>query len=213
MILGLRRRFLFVHVPKCAGESISALLCSPANGGIAILRKHGEYASAAELLGPELARLRSFAVVRNPFDQLLSFYEHLRKPLYLEAAALQRQYPEFRGLLHPGWACELALALSFPAWLAAVHADPRSRSGMLRDISCWLTPPAGAPELARVLRFERLAEEFAALAAELGLKGSLPHANASRQAGRSYRDHYDAASRALVEERCSASLERWGYRF
>lgn len=213
MILGLRRRFLFVHVPKCAGESISALLCSPANGGLEILRKHGTYASAAEALGPDLAQLRAFAVVRNPFDQVLSFYEHLRKPLYLEAAALRRQYPDFSGLLHPAWACELALALPFPAWLAAVQADPRSARGMLRDLSCWLEAPAGTPGLARVLRFERLGADFAALAAELGLQGSLPHANASRQAGRPYREHYNAAARALVEERFGVTLERWGYRF
>ena len=212
VILGLRRRFLFVHVPKCAGESISALLRRPANGGREVLRKHGTYGSAAVALGPLLEQLRGFTVVRNPFDQLLSFYEHLRKPLYLDGATLRRQYPEFNGLLVPAWACSLALELPFPAWLEAVLRDPRQPTSLLRDQTSWLAAPPAAPPL-RVLRFERLGEDFAALAADLGLQGQLPHANASSHSGADYRSHYDATARALVEEHCAASLARWQYRF
>jgi hypothetical protein len=89
MVIGFRRRFLFVHVPRCAGESITERLLDPANGGGQFLRKHSRYAEAEQVMADEIHRFIAFAVVRNPYDQAVSFYEHLRKPLYMDAAAAE----------------------------------------------------------------------------------------------------------------------------
>ena len=94
MILGTRKRFLFVHIPKCAGESITALLLNPLNGGTEWLRKHSTYRDAAQTLGHELKTFTVFTVVRNPFAQVFSFYEHLRKPLWMTAEQIEAHYPE-----------------------------------------------------------------------------------------------------------------------
>jgi len=67
MILGTRKRFLFVHIPKCAGESITALLLNPLNGGTEWLRKHSPYRDAAQTLGHEM---KTFAVL--PWCAILS---------------------------------------------------------------------------------------------------------------------------------------------
>lgn len=66
-----------------------------------------------------------------------------------------------------------------------------------------------------MLRFERLQEEFAALADELSLSGPLPHLNACHgQADPSrYRDRYDDVSRRVVEVHFAQTLREFGYEF
>jgi hypothetical protein len=93
MVIGTDRKFLFIHVPKCAGESITEVLLRPENGGRMFLGKHFTYLQAADALGESIHDLYSFAVVRNPYEQVLSFYEHLRKPLFVPAEELELQYP------------------------------------------------------------------------------------------------------------------------
>jgi tetratricopeptide (TPR) repeat protein len=38
MIIGFQKKFLFIHIPKCAGDSVRELLLDPANGGAQFLR-------------------------------------------------------------------------------------------------------------------------------------------------------------------------------
>jgi len=74
----------------------------------------------------------------------------------------------------------------------------------------------GAVAVDRVLRYESLGEELAAVWSELGLPGSpeLPHAKAgTRPPGTSYRDYYDDASRDRVAELFAAPIAELGYEF
>lgn len=68
----------------------------------------------------------------------------------------------------------------------------------------------------RVLRYESLADELAAVWSELGLPGDpdLPHAKAgTRPRGPSYRSYYDDATRARVAELFAAPIAELGYEF
>ena len=68
----------------------------------------------------------------------------------------------------------------------------------------------------RVLRYESLAPELAAVWSELGLPGSpdLPHAKAgTRPRGPSYRSYYDDSSRDRVAELFAAPIADLGYEF
>lgn len=217
MVIGFRRRFLFIHVPKCAGESITSLLRREANGGVQLDRKHGTWADAKAILGEDLASFHTLAAVRNPFDQVVSFYEHLRKPLVMDAAAIERQFPGTGGRITPGWASELAISLDFPAWVRQVYASSTSPASRLifADLGRWLADADGRVAVERVLRFERLAADWADAARELGLEGDLPHENASmRERGpHAYRDRYDTATRKIVERHFAATLAAFSYAF
>lgn len=70
-IESLHRGFLFVHVPKCGGTSIKEAIGSR-------LRGHSFYRDYVKY-EPEIERLNSFAIVRCPYDRLVSAYEHIRK--------------------------------------------------------------------------------------------------------------------------------------
>lgn len=217
MVIGFRRRFLFIHVPKCAGESITALLRREANGGVQLDRKHGTWSDAKAILGEDLASFRTLAAVRNPFDQVVSFYEHLRKPLVMDAAAIERQFPGTGGRITPAWASDLAISLDFPAWVREVYGSstPDASRRLFADLGRWLADADGRIAVDRVLRFERLADDWVDLARELGLEGALPHENASmRTRGpHDYRDRYDSTARAIVERHFAMTLAAFPYAF
>jgi hypothetical protein len=217
MVIGYRRRFLFIHVPKCAGESIAAILRHEANGGARLGRKHATWSDAKAILGEDLASFTTLAAVRNPFDQVVSFYEHLRKPLVMDAAAIERQFPGSGGRITPVWASELAIGLDFPAWVRRVYASegPEADRRIFADLGRWIDGADGRIAVQRVLRFERLADDWADTARALGLQGDLPHENASmRDRGPyAYRVRYDAATRAIVERHFAATLAAFSYAF
>lgn len=218
MIIGFKKKFLFIHIPKCAGDSIRELLLSSANGGSQFLRKHSANADAERMMGEEINRFTAFAVVRNPFDQVVSFYEHLRKPLRMSPEEIARQYPGTGSRLLPVWASELAMRLEFPDFVREVYPaahDERPQAAWFGDLFSWLTSVDGNPAPVRVLRFERLREDFSKLAADLGLEGELPWRNASGDPipRTVYRAHYDSASRGIIEARFAPTLRLFGYHF
>lgn len=215
MVIGFRKNFLFIHIPKCAGESIRELLLAPANGGGQFLQKHRGYAEAERVLGDEIRRFTVFAVVRNPYDQVLSFYEHLRKPLVMDAAAIERQYPGSNGRLLPRWASELAMRVDFAEYVRQVYGREGGPTGWMQDCCTWLTDQDGRLAVQRVLRYERLQEEFAALAAEIGLEGELPWRNASRPVPLRdhYRNRYDGPTRCIIETCFRPTCAAFGYEF
>ena len=218
VIIGFQKKFLFIHIPKCAGDSVRELLLDPANGGAQFLRKHSGYAEAEKVMGREIQRFTAFAVVRNPFDQVLSFYEHLRKPLRMMGEEIERQYPGTGGRLLPVWASELAMRLEFPDFVREIYAaDPgeRRQAAWFGDLLNWLRSVDGNMAPVRILRFESLQEDFSKLAGELGLAGELTWRNASRvqAGGAGYRERYDSASRQIIETRFAPTIERFGYSF
>lgn len=122
MVISHQRKLLFIHIPKCAGESITEWLLAPQNGCSLYLQKHDRYADAEQVMGGELNGYLTFSVVRNPFEQVLSFYEHLRKPLHVSREDLERQYPGSDGRLAPQWASRLAMEMDFPDYVRTVYA-------------------------------------------------------------------------------------------
>lgn len=218
MIIGFKKKFLFLHIPKCAGDSIRELLLAPANGGAQFLRKHSLYSEAERVMGSEIKRFTVFAVVRNPFDQVLSFYKHLRKPLCIAPEEVERQYPGTGGRLLPVWASELAMRLDFADYVREVYSEAQGvkpQSAWFGDLLSWLKSSDGNLAPTHILRFETLQKDFLNLAGELGLEGALPWRNASRShvASADYRECYDSASRRVIETRFAPTLEHFGHSF
>lgn len=64
----------------------------------------------------------------------------------------------------------------------------------------------------KILRFERLSQDFEALASEMGFPGRLPHVNASsRKQG--YREYYDPSTRESISRRFARDCDYFGYDF
>jgi len=200
-MISLQKRFLFVHIPKTAGNSIQSVLRDYSEDQLIALRKeqdgierfglrstkykikkHSTLNEYHRALGEEQFRdLYKFTCVRNPWDRMVSYY------------FTPTQNPEtwnrkkFREIISK------ALSLADYLRLDNGEGDP------FANVDC-------------IMRFENLADEFRAVCDTIGIPPpALPRYN------RSSRDHYskyyDDELREFVGARFAAEIERFNYRF
>lgn len=119
MPISHKNRLIFIHVPKNAGTSIEKQLDMTDTG-------HKSWDYYAARYPSEWVKYRSFAVIRNPFDRLLSNYEYakLEKSYWhsVDGNAVYGKHPDYDvchnnsfadiinilgrspdSLHHPGW--------------------------------------------------------------------------------------------------------------
>jgi Sulfotransferase family len=200
-MISLQKRFLFVHIPKTAGNSIQSVLRDYSEDQLVALRKeqdgverfglrnpkykvkkHSTLSEYYDALGDEQFRnLYKFACVRNPWDRMVSYYfTPTQNP-----ETLNRK--NFREIIFK------AVSVADYLRLDKGEQDPFANVD-------W------------IMRFENLADEFRAVCNTIGIPPpALPRYN------RSSRDHYskyyDDELRELVRARFAAEIERFNYRF
>jgi hypothetical protein len=128
----------------------------------------------------------SFAIERNPWDAVVSLFHWRNRDA------------------EPGSAVQ-----SFGEYVASEAVETFAAKNQRIYLR-------GQVAVDRVLRYENLADELAAVWSELDLPGSpdLPHAKAGvRPRGPSYRSYYDDASRERVAELFAAPIADLGYEF
>jgi hypothetical protein len=200
-MISLQKRFLFVHIPKTAGNSIQSALRDYSEDQLVALRKeqdgierfglrnpnykikkHSTLAEYRDALGHEQFRnLYKFTCVRNPWDRMVSYY------------FTPTQSPEtwdtkkFRGIISK----------------AVSVAD------YLRLENCEQDPFANVDY---IMRFENLADDFRIVCGTLGISpATLPQYNRSDR--KHYSKYYDDELREFVRTRFAAEIERFGYTF
>jgi hypothetical protein len=233
MIISHSRRFVFVHIHKTAGESISeALLPYVARGDLVLgttlrgelnnawydhrygLQKHSGAKKIRRYLGDAVwDDYLKFSFVRDPFDRVRSLY------FYFERMLAQRRQRSLRNALlwlpgmafrdplkWPGVQAYLETA-SFSEFIRHPKFSPavvgaRRQSDILCDRD-------GRLLMDVVGKYETLQEDFAGLAARLGLEGAaLGWRNASRNRSAA---PAEAADRAHLAEMYRADYELFGY--
>jgi hypothetical protein len=205
-LVSLKHRFLFIHVPKTGGNSIQDVLrlysedqivrLTPLQDGIERFevrnpnysyQKHSSLKEYAAMLDPHLfASLYKFTCIRNPWERMISFY-----------FSPHRQVTRWNRDDFIRFIEEVPPMLSY--------LDQRESS---------FTDSSSAPSLGvhRVLRFERLQDDFNLVCDDLGIKRQmLPHRNASPR--RHLSEYYDPTLIELVARRCAADIEYFGFRF
>lgn len=207
MLISRRRRFLFVHVYKNAGTSITAALLPYAAkpwevvASRALRRLHirapfdpqpyTEHISAGELaqaLGRKaFDALFSFAIVRNPWDWQVSLFQYMRK---------EPRHPQH------------ALAMAFENFDAYIRWRCRNEVRLQKD---FIHSPEGELLVDFVGRFENLEADFAAICSRIGISASLPQLNVSNATP--YRQFYDEKTRELVRRAFAPDIALFGYDF
>ena len=207
MLISYQRQFLFVHVAKAAGTSITRALYEHCHfpprrlltRGLAYshvpafhrMKKFPLHFSARDIRR-ELPRsvwddLYKFAFVRNPWDRLVSSYHFLlSKPNHRRHKQVQElgSFSKFvRYELQRPW-CSQFKCLS----------DRQGR--LIMDY---------------VGRFENLRQDFAIVCQQIGIQTRLPHLNMSVRDD--YRDYFDNATRQLVLKHLADDVEHFGYNF
>jgi hypothetical protein len=200
-MISLQKRFLFVHIPKTAGNSIQSVLRDYSEDQLVALRKeqdgierfglrnssykikkHSTLNEYYEALGGDQFRdLYKFTCVRNPWDRMVSYY-------FTPTQSPETWSPKkFREII--------SKAVSVPDYLRLDDGEE--------------DPFANVDY---IMRFESLADDFRAVCMAIGISPpTLPQYN------RSSRDHYskyyDDELREFVRTRFAAEIERFNYTF
>jgi hypothetical protein len=200
-------RTVFVHVPKTGGQSIEMVFLrklgltwaeraslllrpnpDPARGPRRLAHLYaGEYVRHGYLGAADFAAFFKFAVVRNPWARAVSEYKFAYQPRGMPFAAFLGEVVARRRHV-----------------LEERHIAPQVR---------FVAGDDGAVIVDRVLRFESLAADFAAVSREIfGAEEPLPLRNVSRDRT-DYRAFYNDAGRGLIAEKYRDDIEAFGYEF
>lgn len=197
---------VFVHIPKCGGQSIEAafladLGLSWAERAPLLLRPNDQPRLGPPRLAHLLARdyvgchylsaelfeaYFSFALVRSPFARVLSFYHYL-KPAGSLSAFVQK-----------------TLTATFEA-----ADDPAGQYYFLRPQADFLTDARGTPMLTKTFRLEDLAAAEPEIRAHSGLRAPIPHAN--RSTPRATLSDLSGDDIAIIRALYEADFELLGY--
>lgn len=209
MEISYSHRFIFVHVPRAGGQSVSAALAPYSyvpprllarlpvvrdigRNRIGPLRdRHWGHIKAKELraaLPEEFGDFYKFTFVRNVWEWHVSTYNYV----------LQRTDHPDRELFE-----SLRTFERYLDWRIDVRGAEQQREFVLSDDGELLVDFVG--------HNETLAEDFATVCERVGIDASLPHKN--RSSHTDYTDYYTPATRELVAEAWKGDIEYFGFEF
>lgn len=225
MIFNASRGYLFVHIQKTAGTSITQALAGQP-GSTFVLPPH---LRLRDLRFPFGRRPFTFAVVRNPWERLVSWYAMMRRKgehndfsRYLLAAQPDGAPVTFSAFIRRvGVIEEHGDALAHERSFAPQEGLHFRRPGVyLKSLGFaqtdYLTDRWGRFRCDRVLRFEHLHAQWPELVELLhpGAQIDLPHANANPDEALDWREYY--AKREDVDwvaRLCRKDIRRFGFAF
>jgi len=194
---------IYVHVPKTAGSSITTALneLPPGPAGNKKRQKMFKHVTASELrrkLGASVwDRYFTFAVVRNPWDLMVSSYNW-----WLQWAP---NWTKFRNSV-----ADIEAMGSFERFMLSDYGRKKINQ-MEGDIFDWI---AENDEIIvkYVARFENLQDDWKTICDHLKASPPpLPHENRTNR--RSYRAHYSDETRQIVADRFQRAIDAFGYEF
>lgn len=184
-----KRDFVFIHINKTGGTSISKAIGMPK-------KQHYTAKETIEIIGSERwDRAFKFTIVRNPWDKVWSHYNY-------------RVRINETGLRDAG--------LAFNDWVAKTYGEPKDKRfydqpKMFAPQVDWLLDQAGNNEIDFVGRFENLNEDFRKIAEIIGVNSELPHLNKSTR--EKYQQHYSDQSKEIIRVWFAKDIEAFGYSF
>jgi hypothetical protein len=200
-MISFQKRFLFVHIPKTAGNSIQSVLRDYSEDQLVALRKeqdgierfglrnpnykvkkHSMLSEYHDALGDEQFRkLYKFTCVRNPWDRMVSYYF---TPTQNPETWNRKQFREI-----------ISKAVSVADYLRLDNGEE---------------DPFGNVDY--IMRFENLADDFRTVCTAIGISPlTLPQYNRSTR--EHYSKYYDDELREFVRTRFAAEIERFDYTF
>lgn len=173
---------LYIHIPRTAGTSLRKTTgCWNAHYAARWVR---------DIL-PDWKSLWTFAIIRNPWDQALSWWM-----LCTRSKIFSKPFRRWVVDNDSGWADRMKL------WK---NLDPI-------DQWFYITDEAGNIIVKYVARFENLDKEWNLISKKMGFSGvSLEHASSTKHAR--YREYYDIRTADVIYNRYQELIDEFGYDF
>lgn len=180
-------KFVFIHINKTGGTSIAKALNIPP--------KHNTALEKIEEIGRKEWNDRfTFAVVRNPWDKVVSHYYYRVQTNQTDLGSNQIDFQE--------WVKRVYLDKSLPYY---------DKPKMFMPQINWVSDAEGKIIVDHVCRFESLEADFRKVCEHLNIVYALPHLKSSKRGN--YRDYYDAETQGIVAEWYSQDIEKFNYSF
>ncbi len=214
MIISRGRRYVFVHIPKTGGTSLSLALEQRAMKDDILLgdtpkakrrRKRAKSLSArgrlwkhstladidGVLTADELKDMFTFTLVRNPWDRMVSYFHWLQDQDFDHPAVSLAKAPPFEDfVLHP-------------ATLRSFQKHPARQ---------YMTTAQGRECCRAYIRLEHFEQDAEPLFAHLGFRFDLPRLNPSLRS-EGYRQYYSDRTTSAITRACAEDIDRFGYQF
>jgi hypothetical protein len=220
-IISHRKKFIFIHITKTAGTSVTSVLEPYADPpilsgkfirnslhilskytGVNFYRYTGNYILPLHVNGNELKKrfpdldfhqFYCFSFVRNPWDRLVSTYTFLRLPR--------------KNITSPKVYKKMS-KLSFPKYVeyTCLESKPSTQYEQM------LFDEDGKLRMDYIGKMENFSHDFKCILESLNIKQTIvPHTNTTKHA--KYVDYYDDYTRKLVSNAFALDIEAFQYRF
>lgn len=197
----LNNELIFIHTPKSGGTSVHKLLSD--NLGETktkgIIPPHISYKDLKRSYPSYEIGQKTFAVVRNPFERLVSVYRHLNRPFKLQ---------KFFGENAEKVGAEISTFQDFITNFSLPDAVWQGKDHLTSQLE-WVKEVDNIFDLSDTNGIANFLRGF-------GIKDQLPHLNKRKISsgfGKLYRTYYDDRAIALVEEKFKWEIDTFGYRF
>jgi chondroitin 4-sulfotransferase 11 len=194
----MNRELIFMHIPKTGGASIGQLCMSRGIAAIGHDTRNPNYISLAQYRRRH-PDIYSFALVRNPWDRLVSAYHFLSQgglnpPDRADADRYVRHYTGFNEFVSE--------AFRDDSILGQIHFRPQHE--WISDENAVIADYVG--------RFEELQHHVSAFLALAGLPDyKLQHVNRARH--KHYKQYYSRQSIDIVRDIYARDIELFGYEY
>jgi len=209
MLISHEKKFLFIHIQKTAGSSITQLLSKSIPD---LSSYHGTHDHAiwakdnAEFVWSDYYKV---AFVRNPWDRLVSWYMMITQV----SGSLVKQGDTHN--INKLWKYVLENSTSFESFLyncTATIDDQDGEKSFLFNQLDYVTDNSGKIIVDFIGRFESLNHDALQMFNQLNLSNiELAHYNASTRSH--YQDYYTHATRRLIARRYERDIDFFGYCF
>lgn len=208
MIISKKHKFIFIHIPKNAGTSISECLRNftqeDKHWAVSSSTKHQTLndliamkteASLSKKIFRDFSFLEyyKFAIVRNPFDRMISLYDYLNKYKVRNEILKVSSFEEFvEELNNPS------------SWVNTLHSSTQQLN--------YIIDQNGSIGVDNVVRFENLDKSIDLIEKELGFNLELKRLNESKSR-KSYKTFYNNNTKKIIEDKFRDDLEIFNYGF
>jgi len=204
-----KHKFIFIHIPKCAGTSIYKVLMPENNWRNINHTKHGGWDKKNKIQKQHATAIQtkefycldfndyfSFTFVRNPWDKMASDY------LWMTNSDGRRRKGTFLEYLNNENDFDLE-NLKKETFYRYDHILPQTD---------FILNKKGERMINFVGKFENLQEDFNVACDKIGVpRKELPHENATKH--KHYTEYYDDETRQIVAEKYAKDIEYFGYKF
>ena len=195
-------KFIFVHIPKCAGCSLKEHLQENSCGEL-INSGHKTLNKILEDLCAEAKDYYKFTFVRNPWDRMVSLYFFWRN---------QTPDSPFYKWDHKQVEFIKSKNISFKDFVKLISSENSTiheKPHLYPYIGHFMNDPSSFDFIGKLENFQ---EDFDQICAKIGIpKQELKWVNKSKH--KHYSEYYNDETRAIVAKKYVKDIEHFGYKF